>query len=54
MNVKPSDYPILKAVRPKDMAKFTFQAHPKDITVRAMIDWAETIKNETLKPDVRS
>jgi len=54
MNVKPSDYPILKAVRPKDFGKFTFPSHPKDMTVNAMIDWAEAIKNETLKPDKRS
>jgi hypothetical protein len=44
MNVKPEDYPILTAVRPKDMG----------MTVPAMIDWAIKIKNETLKPDVRS
>lgn len=40
-DVKPSDYPILKAVRPKDMAKFTFPAHPKDLTVNAMLEFAE-------------
>jgi hypothetical protein len=54
MNVKPEDYPILTAVRPKDMGKFTFESHPTDMTVPAMIDWAIKIKNETLKPDVRS
>jgi len=41
MNVKPEDYPILKAVRPKDMAKFSFPATAKDITVSGMLDFID-------------
>lgn len=54
MNVKPEDYPILTAVRPKDMGKFTFPAHPRDMTVSAMVEWANKIKSDDMKPDVRS
>jgi hypothetical protein len=54
MNVKPEDYPILTAVRPKDMGKFTFPAHPRDMTVPAMVEWATKIKSDDMKPDVRS
>jgi len=52
--VKPEDYPILKAVRPKDMGKFTFQAHPNEMTVSAIVEWVNAIKDESVKPDKRS
>lgn len=45
MNVRPEEYPVLKAIRPKDMAKFSYPAPAKDLTVNGMLEFAENIKN---------
>ena len=43
---------MLKVIRPKDMAKFTFPAHPDEMTVSGMMEFADKIiLNDDFKPD---